>query len=246
MATSTKEALSQREKLENQHDKTVREEIEIFRTKAMSFLAGEITEADFRPFRLKHGIYGQRQPGVQMVRCKIPGGLLTAEQVVQLGARCRRVRRRTRPPHHPAEHAISLRPAQPGSRPDAPAGRCRDDESRGVLQHGAQRDRLRLGGDRAGRSLRRSPVRAAPCLRVPAQGSDGQPAAQIQIRVRRMQSSGLHTGRHQRCRPARRDSRRQARLPHDHRRRVWAPCLPRRSCSTSSSRRSNCSTGAKR
>src|SRR6185369_17735580 len=81
MATTSEVILSQREMLENQHDKTVREEIEIFRTKAMSFLAGEITEADFRPFRLKHGIYGQRQPGVQMVRCKIPGGLLTGPQV---------------------------------------------------------------------------------------------------------------------------------------------------------------------
>ena len=50
----------------------------------MSFLAGEITEEDFRPFRLKHGIYGQRQTGVQMVRCKIPSGLLTADQVNQL------------------------------------------------------------------------------------------------------------------------------------------------------------------
>src|SRR3954467_11756215 len=83
MATTTEVVLSQREKLENQHDKTVREEIEIFRTKAMSFLAGEISEADFRPFRLKHGIYGQRQPGVQMVRCKIPGGLVTAAQLEQ-------------------------------------------------------------------------------------------------------------------------------------------------------------------
>src|ERR1700694_3556570 len=83
MATTTEEALSQRETLENQHDKTVREEIETFRTKSLAFLAGEITENDFRPFRLKHGIYGQRQPGVQMVRCKIPGGLLTAPQVEQ-------------------------------------------------------------------------------------------------------------------------------------------------------------------
>ena len=81
---STEEAVSQREMLENQYDKTVRQEIETFRIKAMAFLAGEITEADFRPFRLKHGIYGQRQPGVQMVRCKIPGGLLTPSQVVQL------------------------------------------------------------------------------------------------------------------------------------------------------------------
>src|ERR1035441_8677014 len=84
MATSIEELISQREKLENQYDKTVREEIETFRIKAMSFLAGAITEADFRPFRLKHGIYGQRQAGVQMVRCKIPGGLLTALQVGQL------------------------------------------------------------------------------------------------------------------------------------------------------------------
>src|SRR5207247_8533695 len=83
MATTIAEALAQREKLENQYDRTVREEIETFRVKAMAFLAGEITDADFRPFRLKHGIYGQRQPGVQVVRCKIPGGLLTAPQVEQ-------------------------------------------------------------------------------------------------------------------------------------------------------------------
>src|SRR6202158_1714009 len=84
MATTSEATLFQREELENNHVKTVREEIETFRIKAMSFLAGEITEADFRPFRLKHGIYGQRQPGVQMVRCKIPGGLLTANQVGQM------------------------------------------------------------------------------------------------------------------------------------------------------------------
>src|SRR5665647_375009 len=84
METTIEEVLSQREQLENQYDKTVREEIETFRIKAMAFLAGEIAEADFRPFRLKHGIYGQRQAGVQMVRCKIPGGLLTALQMGQL------------------------------------------------------------------------------------------------------------------------------------------------------------------
>src|SRR4030081_686150 len=83
MAATAEKALLQREQLENQHVKTVREEIEAFRTKAMAVLAGEITDAEFRPFRLKHGIYGQRQPGVQMVRCKIPGGLLTAPQVEQ-------------------------------------------------------------------------------------------------------------------------------------------------------------------
>src|SRR5215831_20844590 len=84
MATLIDEALSQREALEKQHEATVRQEIEAFRIKAQSVLAGEITDAEFRPYRLKHGIYGQRQAGVQMVRCKIPSGLLTAAQVGQL------------------------------------------------------------------------------------------------------------------------------------------------------------------
>ena len=76
--------VNQRELFEAQHETVVRQEIETFRQRAEQFLAGEITEAEFRPFRLKHGIYGQRQAGVQMVRCKIPSGLLTAAQVEQL------------------------------------------------------------------------------------------------------------------------------------------------------------------
>ncbi|HEV2444298.1 MAG TPA: nitrite/sulfite reductase [Candidatus Sulfopaludibacter sp.] len=85
MATVLQPDLRQRELFEKQHELTVRQEIEAFRERAEQFLAGEITENEFRPFRLKHGIYGQRQAGVQMVRCKIPGGLLTAGQVEQLG-----------------------------------------------------------------------------------------------------------------------------------------------------------------
>jgi sulfite reductase beta subunit-like hemoprotein len=84
MSTTIQEANSFRQSFEVAHDHTVRAEIETFRQRAQSFIAGEITEDEFRPFRLKHGIYGQRQPGVQMVRCKIPGGLLTAPQVEQL------------------------------------------------------------------------------------------------------------------------------------------------------------------
>jgi sulfite reductase beta subunit-like hemoprotein len=68
---------------DHQYDRTVREEIEVFRRKAEAFLAGEIPEDEFRPLRLKHGIYGQRQPGVQMVRCKIPGGVATSRQLEQ-------------------------------------------------------------------------------------------------------------------------------------------------------------------
>src|SRR6516225_2768262 len=77
------QVMTQREQFELQHDHTVRTEIETFREKAASFLAGQISENEFRPFRLKHGIYGQRQPGVQMFRCKVPGGLVTASQLEQ-------------------------------------------------------------------------------------------------------------------------------------------------------------------
>src|SRR5579872_4816833 len=84
MATLVQPDLTQRETFENQHETTVRQEIETFRERAEQFLAGEITENEFRPFRLKHGIYGQRQAGVQMVRCKVPSGLLTARQTEQM------------------------------------------------------------------------------------------------------------------------------------------------------------------
>src|ERR1035437_42958 len=84
MEAITQESLASREGFEIQHDRTVREEIENFGRTAARFLGGEITEDEFRPFRLNHGIYGQRQAGVQMVRCKIPGGLLTAAQTEQL------------------------------------------------------------------------------------------------------------------------------------------------------------------
>ncbi|HYA17612.1 MAG TPA: nitrite/sulfite reductase [Bryobacteraceae bacterium] len=68
----------------HQHDHVVRTEIEEFRAKAADMLAGRISEDDFRPYRLRFGCYGQRQPGVQMMRTKIPGGMLTAAQMERL------------------------------------------------------------------------------------------------------------------------------------------------------------------
>src|SRR3989442_9766668 len=73
-----------RENFELQHDQTVRQEIERFREKAEAFLACTITDDEFRSFRLRYGIYGQRQPGVQMVRTKLPSGVVTARQMEQL------------------------------------------------------------------------------------------------------------------------------------------------------------------
>jgi sulfite reductase beta subunit-like hemoprotein len=69
---------------EAEYDAIVRQDIELFREQANKLLAGEITDDDFRPFRLRRGIYSQRQPGVQMIRTKIPGGTLTADQFDQL------------------------------------------------------------------------------------------------------------------------------------------------------------------
>lgn len=60
---------------------TILEEIETFEKEAIRMLSGEIVNDLFKPFRLQYGIYGQRQPGVQMVRIKIPFGGITANQL---------------------------------------------------------------------------------------------------------------------------------------------------------------------
>jgi sulfite reductase (ferredoxin) len=48
------------------------------------FLAGSLAPERFRSFRLAYGIYGQRQPGVQMIRVKIPTGALHGAQLALL------------------------------------------------------------------------------------------------------------------------------------------------------------------
>lgn len=60
------------------------QEIEIFEGEIRRLKAGEITADQFKPFRLQHGIYGQRQPGVQMFRVKIPQGRLNPTQLRRL------------------------------------------------------------------------------------------------------------------------------------------------------------------
>jgi len=56
-------------------------EIEIFEGEVARLKRGEITADQFKPFRLQHGTYGQRQPGVQMFRVKIPQGRLDPAQM---------------------------------------------------------------------------------------------------------------------------------------------------------------------
>jgi sulfite reductase beta subunit-like hemoprotein len=52
-----------------------------FKTEATKFLAGDTPEDEFIKFRLKQGVYGQRQPEVNMVRVKLPFGGVTPEQM---------------------------------------------------------------------------------------------------------------------------------------------------------------------
>jgi sulfite reductase beta subunit-like hemoprotein len=56
-------------------------EFDDFDSEAGSFLAGEQSEEQFIGFRLKQGVYGQRQPGVQMIRVKLPMGGITPDQI---------------------------------------------------------------------------------------------------------------------------------------------------------------------
>ncbi len=56
-------------------------EFEDFETEATKFLDGQTPENQFIGFRLKQGVYGQRQPGVQMIRVKLPFGGITPEQM---------------------------------------------------------------------------------------------------------------------------------------------------------------------
>ena len=62
----------------------IREEIDIFETELRRLQAGLVDEKIFTEFRLRHGVYGQRQDRVQMQRIKIPMGRLSADQLVAL------------------------------------------------------------------------------------------------------------------------------------------------------------------
>ena len=48
------------------------------------FREGKIDEEKFRSLRLARGVYGQRQPGVQMIRIKLPYGKATGEQLKRI------------------------------------------------------------------------------------------------------------------------------------------------------------------
>ncbi len=70
--------------VEAQFDQTVQADIALFRNQVDDFLAGKLTDDEFRALRLRRGVYGQRQVNTQMIRTKVPGGLSTAEQMERM------------------------------------------------------------------------------------------------------------------------------------------------------------------
>src|SRR5258708_16158797 len=56
-------------------------EFDDFDSEAHKFLDGGTPENEFIGFRLKQGVYGQRQPDVNMVRVKLPFAAVTPDQM---------------------------------------------------------------------------------------------------------------------------------------------------------------------
>src|SRR3978361_2117215 len=59
----------------------IQREFDDFDTESKRYLRGDIEEPEFIKFRLKQGVYGQRQPDVQMIRVKLPFGGITPDQL---------------------------------------------------------------------------------------------------------------------------------------------------------------------
>ena len=73
--------LSFRSELENLNNPVVENDIIDLADKIAKFKNLQIDEEKFRALRLARGVYGQRQPGVQMIRIKIPYGKMTFRQL---------------------------------------------------------------------------------------------------------------------------------------------------------------------
>src|SRR3954468_8509698 len=56
-------------------------EFDDFDVEAEKFLDGQTPETEFIGFRLKQGVYGQRQADVKMIRVKVPFGGISPDQM---------------------------------------------------------------------------------------------------------------------------------------------------------------------
>src|SRR5690606_12885806 len=70
-----------RSELEDLNNPVVARDIIDLEKKIRLYREGKIDDDKFRSLRLVRGIYGQRQPGVQMVRIKLPLGRVNTTQI---------------------------------------------------------------------------------------------------------------------------------------------------------------------
>ena len=62
----------------------VREGIGFYKKEVERFICGEAPLAEFKPFRVSWGVYGQREKGTYMVRIRVPAGWLTSAHMVRI------------------------------------------------------------------------------------------------------------------------------------------------------------------
>ncbi len=174
-----------------------KKDIEEFVEKLESFERGELTVDQFRAFRLLRGVYGQRQPDVQMFRIKIPMGLMGPEQLVAVADVTDEYSRGFG--HVTTRQNIQLHFVKLGGLGGraAPPRRGGADDAGGLRELGSQRDRVRARRGLRARSLRRDALCRGHRPALPPPSALQQPSAKIQDRLQRLRSR-LRVRRHPR------------------------------------------------
>src|SRR5919107_744228 len=97
----------------------LRREFDDFDDEAEKYLDGQTAENEFIGFRLKQGVYGQRQADVQMIRVKLPwsGASATKSPTSRPARTSRSITSRCATP--PPTSASSPSPASPAARSSA-------------------------------------------------------------------------------------------------------------------------------
>ncbi len=206
----------------------IEREFDDFKTESTKFLQGEMPEDEFIKFRLKQGVYGQRQADVQMIRVKLPFGGITPEQmesfadVIEKYVPLNKGHITTR--QNVQMHHIPLPEVELAIRELGESGLSSREGCGNTVQ---ERDRRSVGGRREGRAVRHDAVRGRvrALLRTPPHYAGD--AAEDQDGVRRLPArpGDLRHPRH--------------RLPraHEARSTAAAPCAARR-CSSAAAPRS--------
>ena len=175
-------------------------EIDEFVATLEKYERGEITPDQWRVYRLVRGTYGQRQAeDAQMLRVKIPQGLLTADQLdvlAEIGERYSRGFGHITTRQNIQFHFVKLHDVEPAMRLLADAGHH---DARSVRQLGAEHHGVPVRRRRRRRTVRRHAVRRSDDALPAAAADQLDAAAQVQDCVRRMPGRS-RAGRHQRSR----------------------------------------------